>query len=473
MAVRPAKRAAARNPPQPGRPGLRTRPGEGRPAHDARPAPGHGVQPQGPAQPARREPPPRGPAPGARPGPGDLRPVRRHRRPRPPQGDPGAVPALADAPAAARVHDRRRRPSPVHGRGVPRGAQGLPRHVLARPARGPRDLGRPRRAASSTTGATSATRRSTRGSRTGWTSSTRSAAPAATGSSISPASRRPSRRSSRGLGRVGPGPRAPRGRLAAGRHREAVRAGPQLRDPPQPGGGQGLPGAAGLPHRPLPGQGDGAEPAGLPVRQRDLRADLEPPPHRPRADHGGRVHRHRGPRRVLRGDRRQPRLPPEPPAPAAEPGGHGAAGDLRGRCAARREGQGDPRDPRADPGAGDARRRPRPVRAGLGVREARGGLPRGAGGGPGVRDGDLRRRPAHHRRLALVRRPVLPAHGQAAAQARDGDRDPVQGGPAPAVQGQRERPRGRTCSRCGSSPTRGSCCASAPRSPGWASTSAT
>ena len=41
---------------------------------------------------------------------------------------------------------------------------------------------------------------------------------------------------------------------------------------------------ADLPHRPLPRQGSGAEHPGLPVRQRAVRADLEPRPHRPRAD---------------------------------------------------------------------------------------------------------------------------------------------------------------------------------------------
>ncbi len=46
-----------------------------------------------------------------------------------------------------------------------------------------------------------------------------------------------------------------------------------------------------LPHRPLPRQGDRAEHAGAPLRERHLRADLEPPVHRPRADHGGRVDR--------------------------------------------------------------------------------------------------------------------------------------------------------------------------------------
>ncbi len=54
---------------------------------------------------------------------------------------------------------------------------------------------------------------------------------------------------------------------------------------------------AGLPHRPLPGQGDRPQPARLPLRQRHLRAALEPPLRRPRADHRGRGPRRRGPRR--------------------------------------------------------------------------------------------------------------------------------------------------------------------------------
>ncbi|MEJ7757244.1 MAG: hypothetical protein WKF83_13945 [Nocardioidaceae bacterium] len=59
-----------------------------------------------------------------------------------------------------------------------------------------------------------------------------------------------------------------------------------------------------LPHRPLPGQGGGAEHPRLPLRQRPLRADLEPQPHRPRADRRPRDARPRRAQRVLRGDRR-------------------------------------------------------------------------------------------------------------------------------------------------------------------------
>ena len=57
----------------------------------------------------------------------------------------------------------------------------------------------------------------------------------------------------------------------------------------------GLRRAAGLPHRPLPGQGDRPEHAGVPLRQRHVRADLEPQLHRPRPDH-----RRRGPRASAR-----------------------------------------------------------------------------------------------------------------------------------------------------------------------------
>ena len=62
-----------------------------------------------------------------------------------------------------------------------------------------------------------------------------------------------------------------------------------------------------LPHRPLPRQGGGAEPAVLPLRERLPRADLEPQLRRERADHDGRGLRRRGARAVLRGGGRDPR----------------------------------------------------------------------------------------------------------------------------------------------------------------------
>ena len=103
---------------------------------------------------------------------------------------------------------------------------------------------------------------------------------------------------------------------------------------------RGLPVGLGVPHRPLPRQGDGAEPAGAAVRQHDVRADLEQQLRRPRADHHGRGHRHRRPRRLLRRHRRRPRRDPEPPAPAAGPDRDGGAAQLRGARRARREGEG-------------------------------------------------------------------------------------------------------------------------------------
>ena len=59
------------------------------------------------------------------------------------------------------------------------------------------------------------------------------------------------------------------------------------------GGARRPQGGPGLPDRPLPGQGDGPEHAGVPVRQRPVRADLEPQLHRLRADHGVGGHRDR------------------------------------------------------------------------------------------------------------------------------------------------------------------------------------
>ena len=94
-----------------------------------------------------------------------------------------------------------------------------------------------------------------------------------------------------------------------------------------------LPARVGLPDRPLPRQGDGAEHPGDALRQRDVRADLELQLRRPRADHDGRGHRHRRPRRLLRRHRRGPRRHPEPPAPADGAGRDGGADRLRRRPA--------------------------------------------------------------------------------------------------------------------------------------------
>ncbi len=128
---------------------------------------------------------------------------------------------------------------------------------------------------------------------------------------------------------------------------------------------------------------------------------------------------------------------------------------------------------RAVAGADPDGRHPRPVRRGLGRRQAGPRLPRRARGGPAVGDRDVHRGPAHDRRLALVRRPVLPPDGQAAAQAvRPRSRSSSRRSRTSCSRTARRTPR-RTCSRCASSRTRGSCSASAPRSRASASTSAT
>ncbi len=143
--------------------------------------------------------------------------------------------------------------------------------------------------------------------------------------------------------RTAPGARPGRGRrrrLATGRRREALRARPGVGPRAQRHPRRGLPVRLDLPHRPLPRQGDGPEHLGDPVRQRDVRADLELPLRRPRADHHGRGRRHRRPRRLLRRHRRRARRHPEPPDAADVAGRDGGAGVVRRRRAAHREAEG-------------------------------------------------------------------------------------------------------------------------------------
>ena len=156
------------------------------------------------------------------------------------------------------------------------------------------------------------------------------------------------------------------------RDREALRQRPRLgaraERPPE----RGLPRAAGLPHRPLPREGDGPEHAGAAVRQRDLRAGLEPPLRRPRPDHRGRGPGRGDARRLLRPSRRRAaRHRAEPHAPGALDRGHGAAGALREPRGARREGQGAARGAALRRRHGPARRGARPVRRRAGSRASR------------------------------------------------------------------------------------------------------
>ena len=69
---------------------------------------------------------------------------------------------------------------------------------------------------------------------------------------------------------------------------KADRPRPALGARDQRPGRRGVRRSADLPHRSLPRQGDGAEPAGAALRQHDLRAAVDHRRDRPRADHGGR-----------------------------------------------------------------------------------------------------------------------------------------------------------------------------------------
>ena len=93
------------------------------------------------------------------------------------------------------------------------------------------------------------------------------------------------------------GARQGRERLGAGRRREAVRPRPRVRPPPESGAALGLSREADLSDRPLPRQGDRPEHLRAAIRQRHLRAALEPSLRRPRPDLGRRVGRRGPPRR--------------------------------------------------------------------------------------------------------------------------------------------------------------------------------
>ena len=148
-----------------------------------------------------------------------------------------------------------------------------------------------------------------------------------------------------------------RGRRGPGDHREAVRDDAGRGQGPQPARAVGLRGEAALPHRPLLGQGDRSERHGVPVRQRAVRARVEPQLHRPRRDHRGRGPDDRDARGLLRQRGRAARPGAEPHAPAAVQRGDGAAGALRRRRDPRREGQGPAVGPEADGGRRSTRSR--------------------------------------------------------------------------------------------------------------------
>ena len=75
--------------------------------------------------------------------------------------------------------------------------------------------------------------------------------------------------------------------LAPGHHRKAFWARPRFGQDPEHAIAEGCQRKTDLSHRSLSGQGNCAEYFGLPIRQRNLRAHLEPPLYRSRADLGG------------------------------------------------------------------------------------------------------------------------------------------------------------------------------------------
>ena len=201
---------------------------------------------------------------------------------------------------------------------------------------------------------------------------------------------------------TGPGGRdavGARGGREAVRARRGLGARAERRGPPAPGR------VPALPDRPLPGlQGAGRDPI-PPVREHDVRADLESQLHLVRAAHDGRELRCGRSRPFLRSRRRAARRGREPPDAGGGHHGDGAAGGQRPEHAGERDGLGLP---------GHARRRPGALRA-RSVRR----LPRDRRRGFRLDDGDLRRSAAARRQLALVRRAVLHPHGQEPAGNRD------------------------------------------------------
>ena len=300
------------------------------------------------ARPAGGEPARRGPRP-----PQDARSLRaRHlrrlRRPDAQEDHAGAVRARRPPPAAAALRDRRRRAHRRRRRLLPAGHGDGGEAARARPVPAG-DLGRARAEAPLRRDRLRGLGRRGQGAR-----------PARQARRGRAARRQPPllpRGASAGLPHHRRGPRqaARSARLDAARRREAVRPRPRVGEAADRDALRVLQRGRDLPDRPLPGQGDGPEHARAPLRERDLRADLEPPVRRPRPDHRGRVDRDRGASRLLRARGRDPGHLPEPPAATARDHGDGAADRLHLRLGAQREGQGAARPPHARTEIGRAR----------------------------------------------------------------------------------------------------------------------
>ena len=205
---------------------------------------------------------------------------------------------------------------------------------------------------------------------------------------------------------------------------EAVRHRPGQRDRAERLGARDLPGVAGLPDRPLPGQGGRAEHPGVPVRQRALRADLESQLHRPHPDRHPGDARPRPAGELLREHRRLQGHGGHPPVP----------------------GDGVRRDGTADrPGAaghqrGEEQGLPLLLPIDRTTSCAASTWATGRGGcRAGFRYRDVHRAQGQHRQLAVGRRAVLPAHRQADGRGPAHHLDRLQGGAEDDVPGRFRR----------------------------------
>ena len=188
-------------------------------------------------------------------------------------------------------------------------------------------------------------------------------------------------------------------------HGETVRHGPEERGGAEREIARGVRRVADLPHRSFPGQGGCAEHSGVSLRQRAVRADMEPQFHRSRADRRAGDPGPGQARLLLRGHGRVSRHGGDPSLPDPRVHRHGGADVARARAHQRGEEQGV-----SQPGPDSA--------GGRGARAISRLPPRG-GHRPGVRYRDVHRAQVHHRQLALGRRAVLPAHRQAPCRGTD------------------------------------------------------
>ncbi len=217
------------------------------------------------------------------------RAVRRHRRPGQAQAAARVLPPARGRPAAAGVPHHRVLAEEVRAdhRAVPGARRAGVRRVLHHQAH--RSVLAVVRGTTVVRARRAGPRHRTEGCRPAGGQGDRRLAPAA----VPPG--RAARRVHLGRGharRGGPGQGRP------GDRREAVRRRPGVGAGAEPVGARGLRRVAGVPHRPLPGQGIGRQHPRVPVRERAVRADLEPAVHPLRADRraGERCRSRAGPR---------------------------------------------------------------------------------------------------------------------------------------------------------------------------------